>query len=119
MSVQAEICALMAAGYGVKRANLADTLCFQLRAAKIPHLREQKLIPGRKYSTDVLVDDLAIECDGSTWTNGRHSRGYGIETDCEKQNLLVIAGFRPMRFTGAQIKDGTALKLIEMARRAA
>lgn len=109
----------MYAGYGVTATNLADMLCFQLKVAKIPHLREQKLIPGRKYSTDVLVDDLAIECDGATWAQGRHSRGAGIETDCEKQNLLVIAGFRPMRFTGAQIKDGTALNLIEKARRTA
>lgn len=95
--------------------ELSDLLSFQLRAAKIDHMREVCLIPGRKYRTDVRVEQLAIECDGATWTNGRHARGAGIETDCEKQNLLVTLGYRPMRFTGQQIKSGMALQWIERA----
>lgn len=95
--------------------ELSDLLSFQLRAAKIDHQREVCLIPGRKFRTDVKVGQLAIECDGATWTNGRHARGAGIETDCEKQNLLVTLGFRPMRFTKAQIKSGQALEWIERA----
>lgn len=100
--------------------NLADTLSFQLRVAKIPHERERKLIPGRKFSTDIFIaPHLAIECDGATWTGGRHTRGSGVETDCEKQNLLVTYGFRPMRVTKQQIKDGRALQWIEQAMRVA
>lgn len=98
--------------------NLADTLSFQLRAAKIPHEREVKLIPGRRFATDIFIQPhLAVECDGATWTGGRHTRGGGVETDCEKQNLLVTYGFRPMRFTKQQIKDGRALAWIEQALR--
>jgi hypothetical protein len=40
-----------------------------------------------------------------------------VETDCEKQNLLVSYGYRPMRVTGQQIKDGRALAWIERAMR--
>jgi hypothetical protein len=102
----------------MKRPDLADVLSFQLRVAKIEHKREAMLIPGRKFLTDILVDQLAIECDGATWIGGRHARGYGIESDCEKQNMLVVLGYRPMRFTKDMVKDGRALKWIEEAREA-
>lgn len=99
--------------------DLAETLSFQLRAAKIEHQREVKLIPGRRFRTDILVGRLAIECDGATWSGGRHTRGSGVETDCEKQNLLVALGYRPMRVTGGQVRDGRALQWIEQAMRVA
>ena len=96
--------------------ELSDILSIQLRALKIEHRREAKLIPGRKYSTDIFIPPtLAIECDGATWTGGRHTRGAGVETDCEKQNLLVIQGYRPMRFTKQQIKLGHAVSWIQSA----
>lgn len=95
--------------------DLAETLSFQLRAAKIDHRREVMLIPDRRYRSDIVVGKLAIECDGATWIGGRHARGYGIETDCEKQNLLVALGYVPMRFTRKQVKDGRALHWIERA----
>lgn len=101
-----------------KEGNLADLLSFQLKAAQIPHTREALLVPDRRFRTDILVDKLAIECDGATWIGGRHSRGYGIESDSEKQNLLVALGYRPMRVTRKQIKDGRALQWIEQARKA-
>lgn len=97
--------------------DLAATLSFQLAAAKIDHEREVMLIPERKFRTDVLVGRLAIEVDGATWIGGRHARGYGIQADCEKQNLLVCLGYRPMRFTRKMVQDGTALRMIEAAMR--
>lgn len=98
--------------------DLAAVLSDQLKAAKIEHRREVTLIPGRKFRTDVLVGRLAIEVDGATWVGGRHARGYGIQSDCEKQNLLVCLGYRPMRFTSKMVRDGTALRVIEQAMRA-
>jgi very-short-patch-repair endonuclease len=99
--------------------DLADTLSFQLRAAKIEHQREVMLVPGRKFRTDILVGRLAIEVDGATWIGGRHARGYGIEDDCVKQNSLVTLGYRPMRFTRKQVSDGRALQWIEQAMKVA
>ena len=96
--------------------ELSDMLSFQLRALKIHHEREAKLVPGRKFRTDIFIPPhLAIECDGATWTGGRHTRGAGVETDCEKQNLLVTYGYRPMRFTKQQIKSGKAVAWIQKA----
>jgi len=100
--------------------NLADTLSLQLRAAKIPHIREPQLVPGRKFQTDIFIPPhLVIECDGGTWSGGRHVRGQGVEDDCTKQNMLVTLGYRPMRVTSKQIKDGRALQWIEQAMRVA
>ena len=99
-----------------KSVDLADVLSLQLKAIGIPHVREAKLIPGRKFRTDIFVEPcLAIECDGATWANGRHNRGQGIEDDCEKQNLLVTLGYRPMRFTRKQITLGHAEYWIQEA----
>lgn len=99
-----------------KEPSLSDILSFQLRAMKIAHEREAKLIPGRKYSTDIYIPPaIVIECDGATWTGGRHTRGAGVETDCEKQNLLVTLGYRPMRFTKQQIRLGHAASWIQAA----
>lgn len=95
--------------------DLSDLLSFHLSAAKIPHKREVMLVPGRKFRTDILVGDLAVECDGATWANGRHSRGSGIETDSEKQCLIAMQGYRPMRVTRRQIDSGKALSWIEAA----
>jgi hypothetical protein len=96
--------------------ELSDMLSFQLKALKIPHERELRLIPGRQFRTDIFIQPhLAIECDGATWTGGRHTRGQGVETDCEKQNLLVTLGYRPMRFTKQQIKLGNAVAWIQSA----
>lgn len=96
--------------------ELSDMLSFQLRALKIEHQREAKLVPGRRFRTDIFIPPaLACECDGATWTGGRHTRGQGVEDDCEKQNLLVGLGYRPMRFTKQQIKLGHAVAWIQKA----
>jgi hypothetical protein len=96
--------------------DLSDMLSFQLRALKIEHEREAKLVPGRRFRTDIFIPPaLACECDGATWTGGRHTRGAGVETDAEKQNLLVTLGYRPMRFTKQQIKLGHAVAWIQKA----
>ena len=58
---------------------------------------------------------LAVEIDGGGWVNGRHSRGDGIERDCEKASHVAMAGYRLMRVTPGQVKRGEALKWIMVA----
>ena len=66
--------------------------------------------PGRRYRIDVAfpAQKLAVEIEGGGWINGRHSRGTGIETDAEKSALLAIQGWRLMRVTPKQVRNGTA-----------
>jgi hypothetical protein len=46
-----------------------------------------------------LASKVAIELDGGTWTNGRHSRGAGFSEDCRKINSAQLLGWRVFRFT--------------------
>lgn len=58
---------------------------------------------------------LAIECEGGTWANGRHSRGAGYEGDCRKYNAAILHGWRVLRFTSGMIASGEAVRVIERA----
>ena len=58
---------------------------------------------------------LGVEIDGGGWTGGRHSRGAGIERDCEKASHIAMAGYRLMRVTPGQVKRGEALQWILVA----
>lgn len=46
-----------------------------------------------------LRSKVAIELDGGTWGNGRHSRGAGFAEDCRKINAAQLAGWLVFRFT--------------------
>jgi very-short-patch-repair endonuclease len=58
---------------------------------------------------------IAIEVDGAVFSGGRHVRGGGVEKDCEKYCHLAIAGWRLMRVTSGQVKQGLALNWIQQA----
>ncbi len=83
----------------------------QLSLAGIPHETEVMFMKGRRFRFDILIksDDLAIEVDGGTWVNGRHSRGYGVESDCVKYNEALILGYHVLRVTPKHVKNGQAL----------
>lgn len=89
----------------------------QLRAYGIDYEREARLIPGRRFRWDFVIRwaSLAIELQGGVWTQGRHTRGAGYTRDCEKQNLAVLAGWRPLAFTADQVKSGQAIDTVREA----
>lgn len=99
---------------------LEELLAVQLKAAGIEFEREVRFAPDRKFRFDFVVGDhygtqgwIGVECDGGSWVKGRHARGSGIEKDNEKMNLAVELGWRVLRYTMAQIRDGSALAQIE------
>ena len=106
----------------------AETLlAVQLEQAGIPFEREYRFDLERKFRADFAVEfweldggvpcdrSLLIEVEGGAWVNGRHSRGAGMEADCEKSALAAIRGYRVMRVTPAQVNDGRALAWIKAA----
>lgn len=98
---------------------LEEQMAFQLKAAKIPFVREFRPIPTRRWRVDFLIDDrLVVECEGGVWTQGRHNRGKGFIHDCEKYSELLIAGYRVLRMTAEHIESGQALQWVERARAA-
>lgn len=60
---------------------------------------------------------VAIEVDGVVYGGqvGRHQTGAGFARDRNKDAALRLAGWDCIHVTAAQIKDGTALQLIEHA----
>jgi very-short-patch-repair endonuclease len=93
-----------------------QTLQVQLEQAGIPFVREFVVAPPRKYRADFFIGgDLLIEVEGGGYVNGRHSRGAGMENDCEKSALAAARGYRLIRVTPAQVDDERALNWIRDA----
>ena len=114
--------------------NVAETLlAAQLSQAGIPFEREYRFAAsiGRRWRADFLaigvsVDPLRItdwsknpvvlvEIDGGAFIGGRHSRGAGVEADCEKTSAAAILGYRVIRATPKQVEDGRCLEWIRQA----
>lgn len=93
-----------------------EQLVFDLAALGLTFKRELQFAKAlkRRWRSDIaFIDDrLLIEVDGGTWTGGRHTRGAGYESDCEKQNTAVLLGYRVLRFTSNQVYSGYALSAI-------
>ena len=95
---------------------LEDTLLFQIKAAGLPEPeREYRFHPVRKWRFDLAwpSQQIAVEVQGGTWVQGKHSRGQGHTNDCEKMNTAQIMGWIVLSFTGDMITSGEALQTIE------
>lgn len=96
-------------------------LAAQLEQAGIRFDQEHRFAAPRKFRADFMVlangfgSDLLIEIEGGAWVNGRHSRGTGMASDCEKSALAAIKGYRFMRVLPEQVEDGRALEWIRAA----
>ena len=101
------------------KTDLADLLALHIRAMRLPTAtREYRAIDGRQFRIDIafVSHKLAVEVDGGENLpngGGRHNRAAGMASDSEKQNLLLMAGWRCMRFTGQQVKSGQAIATLE------
>ena len=98
--------------------HLEELLASHIQAAGLPTpVRELPFAKPRRFRFDFAWPDqmLALEIDGATWANGRHNRGSGVASDCEKASFAAILGWRLLRVNGNQVLDGRAL---EWARRA-
>ena len=95
---------------------LEAALSQHIRAAKLPEPeREYRFDVKRRWRFDMAWPALmvAVECEGGTYSGGRHVTAVGFENDAEKYNAAVLQGWRVLRFTGHAIKAGTALATIE------
>ena len=93
-------------------------MLFAICAVGLPEPEhEHRFSPPRRWRFDFAWSDrlLAVECEGGTWSEGRHVRGAGFEADCEKYADAALDGWLVLRVTTAMIEDGRALELIERA----
>lgn len=68
---------------------------------------EFKFHPTRKWRFDWAWPDikLALECEGSVWANGRHTRGSGYLKDLEKYNMAIEYGWSVLRYDTETVQD--------------
>jgi len=98
--------------------QLEETLAFQMKVIGLPvPVREYRFHPPRRWRFDFAFEAqrIAVECEGGTWTNGRHTRGTGFQKDAEKYNQAALDGWKVLRFTGDMINSGDAVSVIESA----
>jgi len=98
--------------------KLEETLLLQVTATGLPRPeREYRFATPRRWRFDFAYPGckLAVEVEGGVWVNGRHTRGAGYQSDCEKYNAAALAGWRVLRFTTAMIRSGEALATLEQA----
>ena len=92
-----------------------DALAFHLKAVGIPHERQFKFHPERRWRADFLIDGrLIVEVDGAKHGKpGAHQRVDGVDYDCERQAEALCLGYAFMRVSGRMARDGRALAYIE------
>lgn len=97
--------------------SLEHDLATQLSLLGIDYVREYRFHPDRRWRADFAFPEakLLVEVEGGIWKNGRHSRGKGFISDCEKYNEATIRNFRILRVTAEHIKSGQAVCWIEQA----
>jgi len=113
--------------------RLEALLLSRILDARLPMpAREVRFAPPRRWRLDFVwgrgrceirgcpvhpAQPLAVEVEGGTYSRspGRHSRGKGFESDCEKYAEALIRGYRVLRVTGAMVEDGRAITLIRRA----
>ncbi|MBN6210646.1 hypothetical protein JYK21_29645 [Ralstonia pickettii] len=95
-----------------------ETFALHLRAAGIEGFeREYRFATPRRWKFDFANPALmvALEVEGGTWTRGRHTSGKGYAADCEKYSTAAVMGWRVLRFTTDQVKNGMALRMLRQA----
>src|SRR5262245_25920821 len=95
-------------------------LQFQISAMKLPAPATQyRFHPTRKWTFDFAWPDrlLYLEVEGGIFIRGggRHNRGKSFERDCQKYCEACILGWRGLRVTTDQVRNGVALRLVERA----
>jgi len=98
---------------GNRYAPIVSAIC---RMNRWPEpLAEQRLIPGRRFSCDLVWTDarLVVEVQGGVWLRrGGHTGGQAQIDDMEKLNELTLLGWRVLQITPQQVTDGTLTRLL-------
>lgn len=100
---------------------LEAKLAAALDVEQIKYQREFLFALPRKWPADFAIPSkrgvVLVEVEGGQWSAGgkarcklcgqsqagRHARGKGYQTDCEKYNAAVALGYRVLRFTTTHI----------------
>lgn len=99
-----------------KSSHLETRFSILWRACNGPALiSEYPFHPTRKWRLDFAVEGkkTAFEIEGGRWSGGRHNRGSGMASDCEKYMEAALLGWRVIRLVDCQLKAPTIERLIK------
>jgi hypothetical protein len=102
----------------VKLSPLVAILLNRIERAGLPAPElERQVVKGRRWKFDLAYPAalVAAEVDGAVWTQGRHTRGAGFISDCQKLNAANLDGWRVYRFTREMIESGEAVETLRLA----
>ena len=99
-----------------------ESLAVHIKAMRLPPpIRELEFLAGRKYRFDFAwpTYSLAVEVDGGNSTAvigkdgkpravGRHTQ----DSDYQKKNHAVLAGWRVFSFTPSMVNSGEAIEVL-------
>lgn len=79
--------------------------------------REFVFASPRKWRFDFAWEalKLAVEIEGGTWSQGRHTRGTGYEADIEKYNVAALMGWKVLRYSTAMVRSRIAIEQVKAA----
>ena len=108
----------------MSKSKAEEQLALQLRALKVPFVREYVFHPTRKWRMDFAVPSIkfAIEVHGLTkWGKnkngtmrlGAHQTVVGCERDFEKISEAMLLGWEVYCCSQFMIEDGRAFNMIE------
>lgn len=97
------------------KSEIEEIFAMQLKFEKILVVREYKFHPERKWRFDFCIPErnIAVECEGGSWVNGRHNRGSGSIADMQKYNHAAALGWFVFRFDGRSVKNGSAIEFLK------
>jgi hypothetical protein len=101
-------------GHTVKPVGNAGELClaYQCIADKLPpFVQNYNFLPDRKFEIDLAWVEYkcGVEVNGGVFTKGAHGSPLAILRDMEKSNLLVLCGWKILRYTPSEVSVGNAL----------
>lgn len=100
------------------RPDLEGTLLAQIKLAGLPAPeREVRFHPSRRWRCDMAwrQQRVALDVQGGTYVEGKHSRGKGQANDAEKGNEAQLLGWLFLLATVDHVRSGQALGWIERA----
>jgi hypothetical protein len=98
-----------------EQSNAEATLLQQIKLLGITTPEtEYRFAPPRRWRFDLAWPALhfAVEIDGGGYVQGRHSRGQGIEKDCEKYEAAMLDGWTVYRCTPRMVRNGGAVRVV-------
>jgi very-short-patch-repair endonuclease len=98
--------------------DLEQEFAMQLNAAQIPFERQYRPTKRRhRWDFAVPAAHVLIDLQGGIWLKkgsaSNHASPRGVQNDCVKLNYATLAGWRVLKFTAREVKDGSGLKWLE------